>query len=178
MKFSAMQSLFAGLVGTVLFGWVMLSLFVFDPPGRLTTADVKTVSGKVAKIEKRGSKGGGTLDLWIEGQSVPFRSFDGPYPGSFDPQILLLLKPGVEARVTVRTGDTGTPRRNLAQGQSFYPFVALEVDGRPALTLAAYNQWSVENQKLAKWFLPLMFCGSVYLLAAGFKAQRSQPFAC
>ncbi len=169
-----MQSVIAGLVGTLLFGWVMLSMFVFDPPGRLTVADVEIVSGRIVKYEKSGNKGVGTLDVWIEGRKFPFRSFDGPYPGSFDPEVLALLKLGVEAQLSVRTGEMSAPRRNLVQNQYFYPLVALDLNGRPALSLEAYNQWSVKNQKVAQWFLPLMFCGSAYLLWAGIMAQRSR----
>ncbi len=174
MKPSGMLSVIGGLAGTLLFGWVMLSLFVFDPPGRLGDSDVKVVAGKVVKFRKAENQGGGTLDLWLEGREVPFRCFDGPYPGSFDPEVLKLLGTGVEARVSVRTGEMGAPRRNLAQNQSFYPFVALDLDGRPAMTLEGYNQWSVKNQKVAQWFLPLMFCGSLYLLGAGIMAQRAR----
>ncbi len=177
MKPSAMQSVLAGLVGTALFGWVMLSLFVLDPPGKLTDSDLKTVSGKVVKVEKTKGKGGGMLDLWLAGQDVPFRALDGPYPRSFDAAVLESLRPGSEARLSVRSADMTAPRRNLAQNQLFYPFVALDVDGKAALSLAAYNQWSVDNQKLAKWFLPLMFCASLYLLVAGIRAQSTQPLA-
>jgi len=172
-----MQSLIGGLVGTLLFGWVMLSLFVFDPPGRLTAADVKIVSGKIVQYERGVGKGGGSLDVWIAGREVPFRSLDGPYPGSFDPEVLALIGLGVEARVSVKTGDMGAPRRNLAQNQFFYPLVALDLNGRPALTLEAYNQWSVKNQELAQRVLPLLFCGSVYLLWAGIMAQRARRAA-
>lgn len=172
-----MQSLIGGLVGTLLFGWVMLSLFVFDPPGRLTAADVKIVSGKIVQYERGVGKGGGSLDVWIAGREVPFRSFDGPYPGSFDPEVLALLGLGVEARVSVKTGEMDAPRRNLSQNQFFYPLVALDLNGRPALTLEAYNQWSVKNQELAQWVLPLLFCGSVYLLWAGIMAQRARRAA-
>jgi hypothetical protein len=174
MKPSAMQSLIGGLLGTLLFGWVMLSTLVFDPPGRLTAADVKTVSGRIVKYEKSGNNSSGSLDVWIEGREVPFRSFDGPYPGSFDPDVLALLKLGVKAEVSVKTGEMSAPRRNLAQNQYFYPLVALDLNGKPALSLEAYNQWSVKNQKVAQWFLPLMFCGSLYLLWAGIMAQQSR----
>ncbi len=174
MKPSAMQSLIGGLVGTLLFGWVMLSMFVFDPPGRLTAADVKIVAGKIVKYEKSGNQGGGSLEVWIEGREVPFRSLDGPYPNSFDPEVLALLGLGVEARVSVKAGEMNAPRRNLAPNQSFYPLVALDLNGKPALSLEAYNQWAVKNQKVALWFLPLMFCGSVYLLWAGIMAKRAR----
>ena len=117
------------------------------------------------------------LDLWIAGQDVPFRAIDGPYPRSFDASVLESLLPGAAARVSVRSADMTAPRRNLAQNQLFYPFVALDVDGKAALTLEAYNQWSVDNQKVAKWFLPLMFGASLCLLIAGIRTHRTQPMA-
>lgn len=166
-----MQSIIVGLGGMILFGWVMLSLFVLDPPGRLTAASVKVVTGKIAKAVEMGGKRS-DLDVWIEGQEIPFRSFDSVYPRSYDREILATLRPGMEARVSVQIKDADSPGRNLAQNQQFFPLVALEVDGKPALTLESYNQWSVENQKVAQWFLPVMICGCAYLAYSGIKARK------
>jgi hypothetical protein len=171
MKPTPMQSIVIGMGGMILFGWMMLSLFVLDPPGRLTADSVKVVTGKLAKAVEMGGKRR-DLDVWIDGQEIPFRSFDSVYPRSYDRDVLATLRPGMEVRVSVEIKDADSPRRNLAQNQPFFPLVALELDGKPALTLEAYNQWSAENQKVAQWFLPLMFCGCAYLGYSGIKARK------
>ena len=154
----------------VLFGYFLVTLFVLDPPHMLTAESVKVVTGKLIKATESGSRK--DLDVWIEGQELPFRSFDSVYPRSYDREVLATLRPGVEVRVSVRIKEADSPRRNLAQNQLFYPLVALEVDGKPALTLEAYNQWSVENQKVAQWFLPVMMCGCGYLVFSGIMRRR------
>ncbi len=167
-----MQTILLGAGGMILFGYFVLSLFVLDPPGILTADSVKVVTGKLVKASESGGKRK-DLDVWIEDQELPFRSFDSVYPRSFDSEVLATLRPGMEVRVSVRIKEAHSPRRNLAQNQLFYPLVALELDGKPALTLEAYNQWSVENQKVAQWFLPLMICACAYLLWAGIRARRA-----
>ena len=156
----------------IVFGYVMLSLFVLDPPGMLTAERVKVVTGKLVKATESGGKRK-DLDVWLEGQELPFRSFDSVYPSRFDHEVMASLRPGMEVRVSVRIREADSPRRNLAQNQLFYPLVALELDGKPALTLAAYNQWSDENQKVAQWFLPLMMCGCGYLVFFGIRQRRA-----
>lgn len=177
MKPTPMQSIVGGLAAMALFGWIMLSLWVLDPPGRLASADVKVVAGRVVKTGHVGVKAGyDTLEIWIEGQPIPFRSFDGPYPKSFDAEVLSMLRPGVDARVSVEPEDLASPRRNLAQNQLFYPLVALDVAGRPALTLEAYNAWSVKNQKTGFVVLPVLFLCGVGLLRSGLLARRLQSY--
>lgn len=166
-----MQSILGGLGGMILFGWIMLSLFVLDPPGKLTSADVKVFSGTVTNAGETGSKGR-SLDVWLEGQEFPFRCFGGPYPKSFDKEVLATLQPGASASVSVELEDVDNPRHNSAQNQSFRPFVALELNGKPALTLEKYNQWSEENQKVAHWVLPALFCCSIGLFWSGMKKRK------
>lgn len=156
----------------ILCGYFMLSLFVLEPPGMLTADSVRVVTGRLVKATETGGKSK-DLDVWLEGQELPFRSFDSVYPRSFDGQVLATLRPGMEVRVSVRNKEADSPRRNLAQNQLFYPLVALELDGRPALTLAAYNHWSAENQKVAHWFLPLMMCLCGYLVFSGIRLRRA-----
>ncbi|HEY1048904.1 MAG TPA: hypothetical protein VGE39_04090 [Prosthecobacter sp.] len=165
------QSILVGVGGMILFGWMMLSLFVLDPPGKLTPADVKVFSGKVKSAFEMGSKGR-SLDVWLEGQEFPFRCFGGAYPPSFDKDVLATLQPGVAASVSVELEDAGEPRHNMAQNQSFRPFVALELNGKPALTLEKYNQWSEENQKTAHWVLPILFCCCLGLLWSGVQKRK------
>lgn len=166
-----MQSILGGVGGMILFGWMMLSLFVLDPPGKLTSADVKVFSGTVKSAFEMGSKGR-SLDVWLEGQQFPFRCFGGAYPQSFDKDALEALQPGVTANVSVKLRDVNTPRHNMAENQSFRPFVALELNGRPALTLEKYNQWSEENQKVGHWVLPILFCCCLGLFWSGMQKRK------
>lgn len=166
-----MQSILGGVGGMLVLGWMMLSLFVLNPPGNLTSADVKVFSGTVKSASEISSKDT-SLDVWLEGQEFPFRCFGGAYPQSFDPSTLALLRPGATARVSVKLDDADKLRHNRAQNQSFRPMVALEVNDKPALTLEAYNAWSVANQQTARLFLPVMFCASIYLCYSGVQARR------
>ncbi|MGV3658781.1 MAG: hypothetical protein ACO1TE_01315 [Prosthecobacter sp.] len=171
MQPTPMQSILGGVGGMILFGYVMLSLFVLDPPGKLTSAHVKVFSGTVKSTSEMGAQDR-SLDVWLEGQEFPFRCFGGVYPQSFDKEALALLRPGVYASVSVQLKDADQPRHNRAQNQSFRPMVALELNGRPALTLEKYNQWSVENQKTAHLVLPILFCCSLGLFWSGMQKRK------
>lgn len=61
---------------------------------------------------------------------------------------------------------------SAGHNQSFRPFVALELNGKPALTLEKYNQWSEENQKTAHWVLPILFCCCLGLLWSGVQKRK------
>lgn len=170
------QSIVGGVLVAV-FSAGMLLWQLLGTPVPLVNASVKVLAGKVTKTGHVGIKvQHDTLEIWIEGQPLPFRCFDGPYPGSFDAGVLSTLRPGIEARVTVTQDSLEKPLYNLAQNQQFYPLVALDLAGKPALTLQAYDAWMVKNRKAGLWLWPIMlFCG-VYLFYFGVQARRLQRF--
>lgn len=174
MRPTTMQAIIGGAIVMAFCAYWLLSIMILDPPGQLTTPQLTFVSGRVSSTQDVGLKRGyGTLEIWIEGHKLPYRCFDGPFPGSFDLAALQLLGPGADARIGVVTKELESPRTNLAQGQSFYPFVSLELAGKPALSLDAYNEWSRKNQQTATLVVPLFFCCGAYLLYSGIIAKRA-----
>ena len=170
-----MQAILVGAAVAIFGVYWLLSVLVLDPPGRLTRDHLTFIEGAVASTGNAGLKPGhGTLEIWVAGQALPFRSFDGPYPGSFDPETLSQLAPGSQVRVGVVTSELKSPRTNRAQGQSFYPLVSLDVAGKAALTLEAYNLWARNNLQTALVVVPAFMCGGVYLLWAGVLARRER----
>jgi len=173
MRLTRNQSTIVGIVTLAFCGYGLLSLLVLDPPGRITPDQLTFIEGAVASTNDVGiRKGYGTLEISVIGQELPFRCFDGPYPGSFDRDVLRRMMPGKNVRIGVVTSELASPRRNRAQGQSFYSFVCLDVEGRSALTLEAYNLWSRKNLKTGLILLLLLMCCGAYLIRAGCVACR------
>lgn len=173
MRPTPVQAIVCGLAFIVFGTYFFISVLVLNPPGKLSSEKLTFIEGKMlAKGDAGIRRGYGTLEIWVSDQAIPFRCFDGPYPGSFDAQTLGRLTPGVPVRVGVVSTELASPRTNRAQGQQFYPFVSLDVEGRPALTLASYNSWEVSNVRTGCWFMASLICFGVYLVWAGFAARR------
>lgn len=173
-----MQSMIIGAITMIGTLWIMGSLYIFNPPRHYLESDLTFFSGEIKSVGNVNQrKGFATLELAIKGQPLVFRCFDGPYPGSFDRAVLSTLAEGRQARIGVVTTALQTHRTDLASGVNFYPFVSLELNGRPALTVQNYNNWSKRNQALGKWLLPFFCCAGVYLLYAGLEARKAgRPF--
>jgi hypothetical protein len=174
MRPSPLQAIIVGAATAAFSAYWLVSMILIDPPGQLTSKQLAFIEGRVSSLGDVGIKRGyGTLEIWIEGQVLPFRCFDGPYPGSFDQSTLAELGAGKHVRVGLESAELKAPRTNLAQGQSFYSFVSLEIEGKSALTLEAYNVWSKQNIRVGFIVMPLLMFGGAYYVLSGLAARRN-----
>jgi hypothetical protein len=172
MRPSVTKGIIVGAIATIGSIAIMIWIFVLHPPQPLDHKDLTIISGSVAEAKEFKNSGGKDLELSVDGQALPFVSFSGVYPSKFSATALKQLASGVQVQIGVPTTEIGSPRTNRSRGQQFYQLVSLQIDGQPALKLSSYNDWRAENQKAAKWLLPIFLAMGLILLVMGIVARR------
>lgn len=148
MRQHPLQAVLLGVAAIGFAVFLLIMLLFADPPGATRPDQMLFIGGTVTSSgEVPSGKNHRALEIWIGKMPLPFRCFDGPYPGSFDRNILAQLAPGKEVKVGLLPADFESPRLNRAQGQRFYPIRSLEIESHPALSLEAYNLWEGKNRK-------------------------------
>ena len=168
----AQKALVAGIIATPIFGFFTIYLFFFsDRP--LSQSDIEVVRGNAARVEVvRAGRNADALQIWLTGQSVPFRGSAG-YPASYRKETLARLTASAPMEIGVLPTDRIKPRRDRVRGQDFIPIHMLTVAGTPALTLDDYNRWNVENQKVGKYVASILLLCALFLLGYGLRHRRN-----
>src|ERR1700716_3694415 len=143
----AKKALVAGIIATPIFGFFTIYLpFFSDRP--LSPSDIEVVRGNMARVEiVRAGRNADALQIWLTGESVPFRGSAG-YPDFYRKEALAHLTASAPVEIGILPTERNKPRPDRVRAQDFIPIYALTVAGTPALTLDDCNRWNVENQKV------------------------------
>ena len=167
----AQKALVAGIIATPIFGFFTIYLFFSDRP--LSQSDIEVVRGNAAHVEVvRAGRNADALQIWLTGQSVPFRGSAG-YPASYRKEALTHLTASAPVEIGILPTERIKPRRDRFRAQDFIPIYMLTVAGTPALTLDDYNRWNVENQKVGKYVVSILLLSSLFLLGYGLRHRRN-----
>ena len=158
-----------GFLSSILPGWGTLQLYTGGSTN-LSANDLEYSVGILDRsVELQSGKHSGGLQLWVQGQPLPFESSSIEYPRVYDRPILASLAPGSKIRIGYNRKSVSEPSFSPSRNQSFHSVEMLEINDAPALTLEARNKARSENVQGLKIFLPLMFLVGVGLLTAGIK---------
>ena len=126
----AQKALVAGIIATPIFGFFTIYLFFFsDRP--LSQSDIEVVRGNAARVEVvRAGRSADALQVWLTGQSVPFRGSAG-YPASYRKETLARLTASAPLEIGVLPTDRIEPRRDRVRGQDFIQSTCLRSPERP-----------------------------------------------
>lgn len=168
-----MQALLIGGIMSLIFGGIMVELFLLHPVRPIPEKDVFWQEGTLTHLEEhiRG-RGYATLCLGIEGIPHRFHCFNGPYPQHFDRAKLQELLIGSTVSLAVHRQESAS-RHPPGSDHSFVPVVAIKAGAADLLSLNSYNTWSESNQAVARWFLPTMFVLCLYLTWRGWEAKKA-----
>src|SRR3982074_3540973 len=168
----AKKALVAGIIATPLFGFFTIYLLFFsDRP--LSPSDIEVVGGNVARVEiVRAGRNADALQIWLTGESVPFRGSAG-YPAFYRKEALAHLTASTPAEIRILPTQGIKPARSRVRAQDFIPIHMLTVAGTPALTLDDCNRWNVENQKVGKYVASILLLCALFLLGYGLRHRRN-----
>jgi hypothetical protein len=174
MEMSPEKMIAIGCLSTVLSGWLNFQLFT-SSSRNLTSQDLNFFSANLIRSEEvRTGRRSYSLQLWLEGQPLPFSGSSVQYPGAYDRSVLSELMPGAKVRVGCSFQALKEPLFNSLTNQKSYEIETLDINDRPALTLEESNIARARNTKTGKIFMPIFFVLSLYLVAGGFAQKRKQ----
>jgi hypothetical protein len=161
-----------GFISTIITGWVSIHLYAHEPR-QLTAQDLKYFSANLVRTEEvQTSLNNNSLQLWLQGQPIPFLSSSIQYPGAYDKSILSGLLTGVRVRIGCTQESLENPNFNRITNQKSYDIESLDINDRAALTLQSSNVARAKNHQFGKILMPIMFVLSLYLIFGGVKLQK------
>jgi hypothetical protein len=169
MRPSPYKMIAVGFACSGLFGGVTIQAYTSGTTN-LSTNDLEYSVAPLDRSEKiREGKNSTTLQLWLQGQPLPFVASGIVYPRVYDRAVLSSLAPGAKIRIGYQRKYIEKPNVDHFTNQSFYYIETLEINDLSALTLEASNKAKAQNAQGLKIFLPIMFFGGVGLLTVGIK---------
>jgi hypothetical protein len=166
--------LIVGLFGLGLFGWAGYQLFVVGAP-RYAARDLTNVRGRLHQSRVlRQPRGIDVLQLWVEGQRLPFRTSSIIYPRCYRNETLAALQPGADIEIGVLPSERIKPYRSRISGQEFLNIYSLAINGAVALSVDDYNRCAEHNDKVGRIVDPIMLAISVALVVFSVRAIVQQ----
>lgn len=114
------------------------------------------------------------LELVLRGQSVRFRIYERIFADLLQRRVPAELVPGAQVRVTVEKEDYESPRSPAPLRVPTVAVDALEVAGKPILTLAASRQWSEGNRSVWWVLAPVVSAMAAYVTVMLVRRRREE----
>jgi len=162
-----------GFLAFFLFG-ILALYFIFHKPA--LEPDLVTVSAIVIGAENEsGHKRDVDLVVTLRDEEVKLRSCS-PYPSKF--------MFGADTSEKIMDGDRvnfilerseleAAPRKNHRRGYLWREFVGMSTASAVHLTPQDHIQWHLNNQKIGKFFFPVLCLGGVYLIGSGYRMKKA-----
>jgi hypothetical protein len=176
MPINSIKHAAIGICTLAFWGGVGYHSLIANPTRRLTEQDLQTFSGKVSKTEEvvTGKRDARSLQIWLVDQPLPFRGLDGAYPEIYDQNVVARIKPGSNLQISVVRSRIKSPPKDSTRNQRFHEIVALNVNKEPALNLAIYNEWNLNNAATGQLVIPILFLVSLGLTIDGLRPRSSK----
>ena len=165
--------IFAGLVGSLVFGFLTFVEFSTPSFGPIAESEVTYFRGRAEHVMVVPMRYGAlNYRIWLEDQPVAFQKLKTSGDKQIDTAEFRAIEPGAEIVVGVETARADRPGVDRRLDQPFLSFVTLEADKKTIGSLADYNAWRVESSKKG-FFFPVMLACSVGLFAMGIAVGRT-----
>jgi hypothetical protein len=170
------KAIVVGISVGLLSGYYTGKLFIAPDPD-LSKDEIIFVKGVVDHAdEMKVPKKATTLEIWLRGEKLPFRS-SGPYPLHYNQNTMSLLQPGAAVIIGILPAEQHTPRMNYIQNQPFRNIYTLEANGVVAFSLDDYNRWTNKNTWIGRFVAPAILACSIGVLIWGLNAKRKKTTA-
>jgi hypothetical protein len=169
MRPSPYKMIGVGFACAGLSGYVTIQMYTSGSTN-LSTNDLEYAIAPLDRQEQiREGKNSTTLQLWLQGQPLPFVASGIVYPRVYDRAVLSSLAPGAKIRIGYQRKYIAKPNIDGFTNQAFYYIDTLEINDLSALTLEASNGAKAQNAQIGKIFMPIMFLLGTVLLTVGIK---------
>lgn len=169
MTASPYKIIAVGFACAGLSGWGTIQMYTSGPID-LSTNDLEYSVAPLDRSEQiREGKNSTTLQLWLQGQPLPFVASGIVYPRVYDKSVLSSLSPGAKIRIGYQRKSIEKPNVNGFTNQAFYYIETLEINDLSALTLEASNKAKAQNAQGLKILMPIMLLLGTVLLTVGIK---------
>ena len=167
MRPSAYKMIAIGFACSGLSGWATIQTYTSGTTN-LSTNDLEYSVAPLDRQEQiRAGKNSTTLQLWLQGQPLPFVASGIGYPRVYDRTVLSSLAPGAKIRIGYQRKYIEKPNIDNFTNQAFYYIETLEINDLSALTLEASNTAKAQNAQGLKIILPCGFLLGSILLTMG-----------
>ena len=157
MTASPYKIIAVGFACAGLSGWATIQMYTSGSTN-LSTNDLEYSVAPLARSEQiREGKNSTTLQLWLQGQPLPFVASGIVYPRVYDRTVLSSLAPGAKIRIGYQQKSIEKPNIDYFTNQAFYYIETLEINDLSALTLEASNQAKAQNAQAGKYLCRLCF---------------------